>query len=379
MTAAWLTGSGVTRYGRHEGRQTLDLMSDAATLALADAELARADIDGLLCGYSTTHPHLMLATLFAEHFGLRPRYAHTMQLGGATGCALVMLACQLVASGAARRILVVGGENRMTGQSRDSAIQTLAQVGHPDYEVPLGATIPAYYGLLASHHMHAHGSTEADFAELAVLMRRHAGAHEGAQFRTPITVDEVLASRPIASPLKVLDCCPVSDGGCAVVVSAAREGVHPLRISGSAQHHNAQHLSAMSSLDDFGAGACTARALAQAGRTLADVEYAAIYDSFTITLTLLLEEIGLAPCGRAGALAREGHFSREGAMPLNLHGGLLSYGHCGVAGALAHLAEAHRQMTGRAGARQVPRAGVTLMHGDGGVLSSHASLVLEAP
>jgi acetyl-CoA acetyltransferase len=240
-------------------------MSDAAERALADAQMQRADIDGLLCGYSTTHPHLMLGTLFAEHFGLRPRYAHTMQLGGATGCALVMLACQLVASGAARRILVVGGENRMTGQSRDSAIQTLAQVGHPDYEVPLGATIPAYYGLLASHHMHRHGTTEADFAELAVLMRRHAGAHEGAQFRNPITVDEVLASRAIASPLKVLDCCPVSDGGCAVLVSAQREGPHPLRISGTAQQHNAQHLSAFASLDDFGAGACTARALAQAG------------------------------------------------------------------------------------------------------------------
>ena len=375
---AFLTGSGVTRYGRHEGRSTLDLMSDAAVLALADAQLQRGDIDGLLCGYSTTHPHLMLGTLFAEHFGLQPRYAHTMQLGGATGCALVMLACQLVASGAAQRILVVGGENRMTGQSRDSAIQTLAQVGHPDYEVPLGATIPAYYGLLASHHMHVHGSTEADFAELAVLMRRHAVAHEGAQFRSPITVDEVLASRPIASPLKVLDCCPVSDGGCAVLVSAQREGPFPLRISGTAQQHNAQHLSAMSTLDDFGAGACTARALAQAGRTLADVEYAAIYDSFTVTLTILLEEIGLAPRGRAGTLARDGHFSRDGAMPLNLHGGLLSYGHCGVAGAMAHLAEAHLQMTGRAGARQVPKAGVTLMHGDGGVLSSHASLVLEA-
>ena len=375
---AYLTGSGVTRYGRHEGRSTLDLMSDAAELALADAKLQRGDIDGLLCGYSTTHPHLMLGTLFAEHFGLQPRYAHTMQLGGATGCALVMLACQLVASGAANRILVVGGENRMTGQSRDSAIQTLAQVGHPQYEVPQGATIPAYYGLLASHHMHAHGTTEADFAELAVLMRRHAAAHDGAQFRTPITVDEVLASRPIASPLKVLDCCPVSDGGCAVLVSAQREGPHPLRISGTAQQHNAQHLSAMHSLDDFGAGACTARALAQAGRTLADVEYAAIYDSFTVTLTILLEEIGLAARGRAGALARDGHFSRDGALPLNLHGGLLSYGHCGVAGAMAHLAEAHLQMTGRAGDRQVPKAGVTLMHGDGGVLSSHASLVLEA-
>ena len=92
---------------------------------------------------------------------------------------------------------------------------------------------------------------------------------------------------------------------------------------------------------------------------------------------MLLEEIGLAPRGRAGARAREGRFGRDGAVPLNLHGGLLSYGHCGVAGAMAHLAEAHLQMTGRAGERQAPRTGVALLHADGGVLSSHVSVVLE--
>lgn len=375
---SWVVGSGLTRYGRHEGSGTLALMAQATDLALADAGMARGDIDGLVCGYSTTLPHLMLSTVFAEHYGLHPRYAHAVQLGGATGFGLVMLAHLLVSSGAASRVLVVGGENRMTGQSRDSAVQVLAQVGHPVYEVPLGATIPAYYGLVASRYMHEFGSTEADFAELAVTMRKHAALHEGAQFRTPIGVDDVMASRAIASPLKMLDCCPVSDGGCAFVVSAQAEGPNPVRISGAAQHHNAQHISALASLTNVGAGACAARALGAAGRTLADVEHAAIYDSFTITLTMLLEEIGLAPRGRAGVLAREGHFDADGAMPLNLHGGLLSYGHCGVGGAMAHLAEAHLQMTGRAGVRQAPRAGLTLLHGDGGVLSSHVSLVMEA-
>ena len=108
------------------------------------------------------------------------------------------------------------------------------------------------------------------------------------------------------------------------------------------------------------------------------MEYAAIYDSFTITLAILLEEIGLAPRGRAGRLAREGHFGRDGKLPLNTHGGLLSYGHCGCGGAMAHLVETHLQMTGRAGERQVRDAGLALLHGDGGVLSSHVSLVLEA-
>ena len=375
---SWVIGSGLTRYGKHEGSHTLALMTQATDLALADAGMGRGDIDGLVCGYSTTLPHLMLSTVFAEHYGLHPRYAHAVQLGGATGFGLVMLAHLLVSSGAAKRVLVVGAENRMTGQSRDSSIQVLAQVGHPVYEVPLGATIPAYYGLVASRYLFEFGSTEADLAELAVTMRKHAALHEGAQFRDPISVADVMASRAIASPLKMLDCCPVSDGGCAFVISAEAEGPNPVRISGAAQHHNAQHISALASLTNVGAGACATNALNDAGRTLADVEHAAIYDSFTITLTMLLEEIGLAPRGRAGVLAKEGHFDADGAMPLNLHGGLLSYGHCGVGGAMAHLAEAHLQMTGRAGARQAPRAGVTLLHGDGGVLSSHVSLVMEA-
>jgi acetyl-CoA acetyltransferase len=376
---SYVTGSGLTAFGRHDGLNTLDLMSRATDLALQDAGLERADVDGLICGYSTTLPHLMLSTVFAEHYGLKPDYAHAMQLGGATGFGLVMLAHWLVSSGAAKRVLVVAGENRMSGQSRDSAVQVLAQVGHPIYEVPLGPTIPAYYGLVASRYMHEFGHTEADFAELAVLMRRNAERHEGAHFRKLISVEEVMASRAIATPLKMLDCCPVSDGGCAFIVSGEPEGPHAVRISGTAQRHNAQHVSAALSLTDCHAGACANQALAKAGRSLADVEYAAIYDSFTITLTMLLEEIGLAPRGQAGQLARDGHFDVDGAMPLNLHGGLLSYGHCGVGGAMAHLAETHLQMTGRAGARQTPRAGVSLLHGDGGVLSSHVSLVMEQP
>jgi len=375
---SYLVGSGLTRFGRHEACNTLDLMTEAATAALSDAQLERGEIDGLICGYSTTMPHLMLATVFAEHFGIQPSYAHAVQVGGATGFAMVMLAHLLVSAGAAERILVVAGENRMTGQTRDAAIQTLAQTGHPQYEVPLGATIPAYYGLIASRYMWEHQVTEADFAELAVLMRRQSARHPGAQFREPISVDDVLSSRPIASPLKVLDCCPVSDGGCAFVIAREPSHGHPVRIRSARQIHTSQHVTAAPNLTHFGADRCSAQALTDAYRSLAEIEYAAVYDSFTVTLALLLEEIGLAKRGQSGVMAREGYFDRDGALPLNLHGGLLSYGHCGVAGAMAHLAEAHRQMTGRAEDRQVARAGVALLHGDGGVLSSHVSLVLEA-
>jgi len=243
--------------------------------------------------------------------------------------------------------------------------------------VPFGATIPAYYGLVASRYMHEFGTTERDLAALAVLMRTHAGSHPGAQFRAPIELEDVLSSRRIASPLKLLDCCPVSDGGAAFIVSRDRVNGASVRVIGTAQTHTHQHVSAATSLTQFGASASSRAAMNAAKVDLPDVGYAAIYDSFTITLTILLEEIGLAPRGAAGRLASEGHFAAGGPMPLNTHGGLLSYGHCGVGGAMAHLVETQRQMSGRAGDRQLPSPAIALLHGDGGVLSSHVSLVLE--
>jgi acetyl-CoA acetyltransferase len=374
---SFIAGVGLTSFGRHEGSSTLDLMSKAAQLAIADAGLKRGEIDGVLCGYSTVQPHIMLATVFAEHFGIKPAYAHAVQVGGATGLAMTMLAHHLVEAGVARHVLVVSGENRLTGQSRDASIAALAQVGHPDYEVPLGPTIPAYYGLVASRYMHEYGVTELDLAEFAVLMRDHAADHPGAQFRDRIMVADVMNSRPVALPLKLLDCCPVSDGGAAFVVSRERTGETGVRVRGCAQAHTHQHVTMIPEFDAMGAAMSLKRARAVSGIEIGDVHYAGIYDSFTITLAMLLEELGLAGRGEAAARVRSGHFGRDGVMPLNTHGGLLSYGHCGVGGAMAHLVETHLQMTGRAGNRQVKDASIALLHGDGGVLSSHVSMFLE--
>jgi acetyl-CoA acetyltransferase len=374
---SFITGVGLTAFGKHEGSSTLDLMSVAAEQAIADAGLKRDEIDGLVCGYATTMPHIMLATVFAEHFGIRPSYCHAVQVGGATGMAMTMLAHCIVEGGVARNVLVVGGENRLTGQSRDASVQALAQVGHPVYEVPLGPTIPAYYGLVASRYMHEYGVTEEDLAEFAVLMRRHAAKHPGAQFHERITVADVMASKPVASPLKLLDCCPVSDGGAAFVISREPTGAVGVKVRGCAQAHTHQHISAAPALSEFGAEIAIARAKANSGLAITDVRYAAVYDSFTITLAMLLEDLGLAARGEAAARVRAGYFDRNGVMPLNTHGGLMSYGHCGVGGAMAHMVETQLQMTGRAGNRQVKDASIALLHGDGGVLSSHVSMFLE--
>ena len=377
MKSAWITGTGNTPFGRLEGQSALDLMAVAAEQALSEAGLKRHDVDGVLCGYATTLPHLMLATLFCERFAVEPAYAHGMQMGGATGAGMVMLAADLVKSGRCCNVLVVAGENRLSGQQRDSAIQTLAQVGDAEFEVPNGVMVPTYYALLASRYMHESGLTERDLAHFAVLMRDNASRHPDAHFRTPITLDDVAQSKAIAAPLKLLDCCPMSDGAVAFVVSAKPCGGVEIRLVGAGQAHRHQHFTAVSDTRNFGAKDSARRAFDEAGIERSEVDYLGIYDSFTITLAILLEETGFAPYGGSAEALRKGEFARTGRLPLNSHGGLLSFGHSGVAGGMSHLAEAWRQLAGRAGDRQAGTRRCAFIHADGGVLSAHVSLIIS--
>lgn len=377
MRPAYITGVGLTAFGRHEGYDTLDLMTLAAREGLEDAKLERGHIDGLLTGYSTSMPHLMLATLFTEHFGLRPHYANALQLGGATGAALVMLAKLLVQSGQCESVLVVAGENRLTNEGgRDQAIQTLAQVGHAHQEVPFGAMIPGYYALLAEQYLEQTRASISDLAQIAVYMRQQAKRTQGAHLTASLTLEEALTSRPIATPLKITDCCPISDGAAAFVVSSKPSDNGAVRIAGAGQAHKHQHISMATDWDNFGAADAADRAFAESGIKRGEIEILGIYDSFTVTLAMLLEETGFAPRGEAGRQIASG-FHNGPDQPLNTHGGLLSYGHPGVAGGMAHLVEATRQMQRRAGSRQTEGPARTgYIHADGGVLSAHVGLVL---
>jgi len=309
-----------------------------------------------------------------------PAVTPTPGPGGATGCAGVMHAAMLVEAGRCRHVLVVMGDNRVTGMSRDGAVAALAQVGHPQFEVPYGPTIPAFYALVASRYMHEHGVTSEHLAHVAVTMRDHAVRHPGAQMRKPITVADVLASRMIARPLHLLDCCLVSDGGVAVVVSAAdaaRDTARPgVALIGAGQGHTHEHLSQAPSLTDFGCHDAAARALGEAGVRPADIRVAEIYDSFTITLLIELESMGFFARGEAGPAIAAGALALGGRLPTNTHGGLLSFGHSGAAGGLTHVVEGVRQLRGEAGPRQVPGADIAFVHGDGGILSAHCSIVL---
>lgn len=376
---AWISGVGLTAFGRQPGRDALAWQSTAALLALDDAGLRPSDADALLAGYATTSGHLMPGDLLAERLGVQPAVAAGVSVGGATGLAMVAAASRLVDAGQADVVLVSAGEDRASGQSSATSTRTLAQVGHRDYEVPTGCTVPGYYGLLASAYLHRHGLGREALAPLAVQMRAHAALHPGAHHRRAITESDVLSSRPVAEPLHLLDCCPVSDGGAAFVVSARPRNGRSVRILGVGEGHRHQHI-CEADAEDFGAGLAASRALRHAERRVSDIDIAGIYDSFTVTLALLLEEIGFARRGRSGADAAAGRFGRDGELPLNTHGGLLSYGHCGVGGGMAHVAEVISQLRGEAADRQLSRRPRTaFVHADGGVMSAHISAVLEGP
>lgn len=364
-----------------EGSTCMSLHAQAAHGAVADAGLRLDQIEGVLCAYSFTEPHIMLASVFCEYMGgLRPTVAMAIQAGGATACAMLLQAVALVESGQCRHVLCVTGDNRLTGMSRDRAVAAIADVGHAQFERPYGFSVPAAYALVAQRYMHDYGVTADQLGQIAVTARQHAALHPHAHMKQPIALDDVRASKVIASPLRMLDCCLISDGAAAIVVSAA-ETAPDLRapgvaVLGSGQGLTHEHVFAAPSLTDFGCAQSAATAFARAGLGPREIDLAEIYDSFTITLMVELESIGFFGKGEAGPAIAEGAIALAGALPCNTHGGLLSYGHSGAAGGMFHIVEAVHQLRGDAGPRQVSGARTAFVHGDGGVLSCHCSHVL---
>lgn len=379
MKKAVITGSYSTKVGELEGATCMSLHTEAGLGALEDAGLAVSDIDGLLCAYSFTEPHLMLASVFAEYVGMEPAYASAVSMGGVTACMLVMQAAALVEAGYCRHVLVVTGDNRLSGM-RGNAVQALAEVGNQQYEQPYGMTIPAAYALVAQRYMSEFGVTSEQLAAIAVTMREHAALNPKAHMKAPITVDDVMSSRFIATPLHLLDCCLISDGGAAVVVSAADAAADlkqpRIDVLGSGQGHTHEYIVAAPSLTDYGCKNSAADALGRAGLKQSDIDVVEIYDSFTITLLAELESMGFFERGEAGAAAAAGDLKIGGKLPCNTHGGLLSYGHSGAAGGMFHVVEAVEQLRGSAKGRQVNGAELAFVHGDGGILSAHCSIVL---
>jgi acetyl-CoA acetyltransferase len=358
----------------------MSIHADAAKGALEDAGLGKEDVDGVLCAYSFVEPHLMLSSVFCEYFGLNPLFNCAIEAGGASSAIQIMTALALVRSGMCRHVLCLTGDNRLTGMTRDRAVAALSGVGHAQFEQPYGISVPAAYALVAQRYMHEYGIASEHLAAIAVCHRKHAALHPNAHYTEEITIEDVLNSRMIASPLHLLDCCPVSDGGAALIIStgdAAADLRKPaISILGMGQGHTHEHISEAPSLTEFGCKDSSRQAFAEAGVSPEDIDVAEIYDSFTITLLVELESMGFYNRGEAGHAALAGELTFGGKLPCNTHGGLLSYGHSGAAGGAFHAVEAARQLRGEAGEGQVKDANLAFVHGDGGVLSAHCSMVL---
>jgi acetyl-CoA acetyltransferase len=291
-------------------------------------------------------------------------------------------AAQAVNSGAAKIVLVCAGENRATGMSRDDAVTALAAVGHPYFEAPYGVGIPSLYALVAQAYMQKYGTKREELAAVAVNTRAHARLHPNAHMKDPLSIEDVLGSKPISDPLNMYDCCLISDAGGAFIVTSPERAKDlpskPIFLAGIGEAHTHEHLTSAPSLTNFGAEQSSRTAYAMAGLGPSDMDVAMLYDCFSIVPIIEMEELGLVERGSAGAFFAEGKARLGGILPVNTHGGMLSHAHAGAVGGLMAVVEAVRQLRGEALGRQVEGASAAIVHGEGGVLSSHCTAVLTA-
>ncbi len=376
-----IVGVGESDIGKVPGMTGLGLNTQAMRRALDDAGLKVSDVDGLLTAYSFTESYTMLGSSLSEYTGLKPRMCASMVAGGASPGIMLRHAAQAIAMGLAETVLVCAGENRATGLGREAAIAVLANVGHPQFEKPYGGSIPGFYAMVAHRHMHEYGTTRNQLASVAVNTRAHAALHPNAQMKAPLTIEQVLASKPIADPLRMLDCCLISDAAGAFVVTSAERArdlrQKPAYLLGVGEMHTHEHIMCAPSLTHFGAAQSGRTAYEMAGVKPADIDVAELYDCFTIVPIIELEELGFVEPGAGGAFFEAGHARIGGKLPVNTHGGMLSHAHAGAAGGLFGIVEAVRQLRGNEGERQVHGAELALVHNEGGILSSHCTVILS--
>ena len=376
-----IVGVGESDIGKVPGTSGLGLNAQACSRALDDAGLKVPDVDGLLTAYSFTEPYTMLGSSLCEYTGLQPTLCASMVAGGASPGIMLRHAAQAIAMGTAETVLICAGENRATGLGRDAAVAVLAAVGHPQFEQISGGSIPGFYAMVARRHMHEYGTTREQLASVAVNTRAHAVLHPNAQMKKPITLEDVMASKPIAEPLRMLDCCLISDAAGAFVVTSAERArdlrMNPVYLLGIGEKHTHEHIMCAPSLTHFGTAESGRIAYEMAEVGPNDIDVAELYDCFTIVPIIELEELGLAERGAGGAFFEQGHARIGGKLPINTHGGMLSHAHAGAAGGLFGIVEAVRQLRGGEGTRQVQGAQIALVHNEGGILSSHCTMILS--
>lgn len=361
------------------GKTALQVQIEASLAALGDAGLGLDDVDGIAtAGLAGKFD----ATTVAEVLGVQPRWVDTTNIGGSSFELFVAQAAAAITYGIADVVLICYGSVQRSARSRTLSSAEEAVVPLAVHELPYGPPLPvAAYALAAQRYLFETGATREQLAQIAVAARDWALLNPAAYRHDagPLTIDDVLSSAPVSSPLHVLDCCLVTDGGGAVVLTSterARDLRQPVvTVLGTGALSSHRGISQMPDLSDTGGRQSAEQAYRAAGLGPGDMDVVEIYDSFTITVALTLEALGLCARGEGAAFAEDGRLGPGGARPINTNGGGLAHCHPGMYGIFL-LTEAVMQLRGDAGARQLARAETAVCHGTGGYLSTHATVIL---
>lgn len=372
----YLAGVAETPLGEVRDHSELGMVALASREALAEAGLTLRDVDAVFVNYMGEQG----AVQVAEYLGIAARYHDSTDLGGAAFEAQVHKAIAAIATGECEVGLIAYASRQRTRRERSLSGSPRDMSLAGQFEHASGIPVPmGYYALAAARHMHQYGTTAEQLAMVAVAARRWAQHNPKAWSRDPLTVADVLSSPMKATPLHRLDCCLVTDGGGAVVVttrSRARNAAKPaVRVLGAAEASTHWSLSQWRDITTSAGAISGPEALRRAGVRHDEVNFIQPYDSFTITVLMTLEDLGFCAKGEGGSFVEGGRLAPGGAMPAMTSGGGLSYNHPGALGVLL-LVEAVRQLRGEAGARQVPNARIGLVHGVGGMFSTASTVVL---
>lgn len=374
-----IVGLGLTAQGRVFDHGYIGFAAQAVERALTDAGIPKSSLDGLLVnpGLTWSNPAMASATL-QQVLGLGDLgFSCSMNLGGATASAMVQQACMAIADGLATTVACVFSDaplrppSRKSGGRRSSAYATAR-----GWDAAYGYMgVNPRYAMIAKRHMHTYGTKQDDFGVVATTQRAWAAGNPEAEMRDrPLSLDEYRRSRWIVEPFHVHDCCLVSNGGACVIVTDARRArdtrKQPIHVLGYSQAHPAAD-----PLESLSTGARIAgpKALAMAGLALDDVDIAQLYDCYTFTVLVTLEDYGFCAKGEGGAFVTSGATGPGGGIPTNTGGGQLSSFYMW---GMTPITEAIVQLRGEGGARQVDGAEIALVSGNGGILQTHGCLVL---
>ena len=367
-----IVGLGGFGWGEAPGYNATEIMAKASLAAIADAGLKVSDIDGL-CAATSTHAFPTLT--MAEYLGIKPTFFDGTNVGGSSFEMHLLQAAMALEAGLCNTMLITYGSNQRTAGGR------LVSMSEPQWhETPYQPRHPiTAYALAASRHMHEYGTTREQLADIAVAARQWANKNPAAFARGPLTREDVLKSRMVSDPLSSRDCCLVTDGGAAVVMvraDRARDFPHrPVYFLGGGAAHSHRSITQMKDLTTSAAAESGPRAFALAGLSRRDVDLVMLYDAFTITTLMFLEDLGFCPKGEGGRFVEGGTIAPGGKLAVNVSGGGLSCVHPGMYG-LFLIHEAVTQIRGAAGERQLPKCDVALCHGNGGTFSSQVTSLL---